>query len=133
VLHWIRESRHAGEADTILDNPEEIAVREVLCFLEAKIGRVWIKTLAEQGLAAAVIVVARCAMIREVQSRYAQVLFGSDNRVWGGSGVSGDGETADITRDRRFQLARSGSRTQAVMEKGCDNSNYDAHHRNTNH
>jgi hypothetical protein len=72
-------------------------------------------------------------MIREVQPRCAQVLFGSDDRVLGGSGVRGDGETVSIARNRRFQLARSGSRTQAAMEKRCGNSNYDAHDRNTDH
>jgi len=92
-----------------------------------------IKTLAVQGVAAAVIVVARRAMIREVQPRCTQVFLRGDDRVLGGSGVRGDGETVSIARNRGFQLAGSGSRTQAIMEKRSGNSNYDAHDRNTDH
>jgi hypothetical protein len=72
-------------------------------------------------------------MICEVQSRNTHVFLGSDHRVLGGSGVRGDGETVSISRNRRFELAGSSSRTQAVMENRCGNSNYDAHNRDTDH
>src|SRR6267378_1846889 len=117
MISRTRESRHAGASHTILDNPEELAVREVLRRSQAQIGRVRIKPLAVQGLAVAVIVVARRAMIREVQLRCTQVFLRGDDRVLGGSGVRGDGETVSIARNHRFQLAGSGSGTQAVVEK----------------
>jgi hypothetical protein len=87
VLGCIPESRHAREAHAILDNPEELAVGEVLRFREAQIGRLRVKSVPDHRMAAPIIVVARRAVIREVQPRNAQVFLGSDHRVLGGSGV----------------------------------------------
>src|SRR5205823_14543761 len=59
--------RHAGKPHSVLDNPEQFAVAQVLRRRQPQIGGFRIKSLADWRVAAAVIPVANRTMIGKVQ------------------------------------------------------------------
>src|SRR5450755_1803696 len=65
---------HTGEADPVLDDPEQFAVRKFLRFGQAQIRRLRVHALAVHGVATAVVAMAGSAVIREVCSRLPQRL-----------------------------------------------------------
>lgn len=68
------ERRHSCKAHSILDHPENLAVREVLRFRLAEIRRSRVKTASDHRVAAAVVPMADRAVIREVQPRVSHIL-----------------------------------------------------------
>jgi hypothetical protein len=75
------ECGHAGKADTVFDDPENVAVRKVLGFCSAEIGRLGIKALANRSVAASVVAVAERAVIGEMQPAIALNFRRIRNRI----------------------------------------------------
>jgi len=73
--------RHAGEADSVLDDPEQFAVGKLSGFRQAQVRRLRVQTLAVRRIAAAVVAVTRCAMIGEVRHRFLQSLIGRGDAI----------------------------------------------------
>jgi hypothetical protein len=62
----LAERGHAGEADAVLDDVEQLAVAQQLRALGAQVGRFRVEALANGRLAAAVVAVAESAVVGEV-------------------------------------------------------------------
>src|SRR4051794_40437518 len=63
VPRAISPGGHACQADAVLDNPVELAIREALRFRRAHVGRFGVQILPQFGMAAAVVAVAGSAVI----------------------------------------------------------------------
>ena len=51
----VTESRHSGEADSILDNPKQLLVGVALHLLAREIGCAWVHPLPQRSLCAAIV------------------------------------------------------------------------------
>jgi hypothetical protein len=73
--------RHSREANTILNDPENFAIRKILRLRLTQIGRLRIQAFAVHRVPAAVVPVARRAMIRIVIARGFQIFFRRGHRI----------------------------------------------------
>src|SRR6266403_1536396 len=64
--------RHAREANAVLDNPENLAIRQLLCLRPPQVRRLWIQIAPEWRVTAPVICVADGAVIRKMQTSVAK-------------------------------------------------------------
>ena len=67
---------HARQSDAVFYDPIEFAVRKLLSFFKAHVGNFGVEALAHLSLAAAVVGVARGAMIGEMSARLSPDLRG---------------------------------------------------------
>src|SRR5437660_8680660 len=122
----IGKCRHSCKAHPVLDDPEQLAVGEVLRFRQTQIRWLGVEATANHGLPAAVVAVADGAMIREMQTRIAQVLRRDEQRILGQPRIRRDREMTRVASDHDFEYSGRGARTEAIMQERGDHTDSEA-------
>jgi len=125
----IGKCRHSCKAHSILDDPEQLAVRKVLRFRQTQIRWLGVEAAANHGLPAAVVGVADGAMIREMQPRIAQILRRDEQRILGQPRAGRGREMTRIASEHDFEFSGRGARTEAIMEEGSGHRDNQAEER----
>src|SRR6516165_2694541 len=93
---------HAGEANAVLDDREQFAVREVLSGAGPEVWSGRVETLVDRRLAAAVIGVAQGAVVREMVSCLGQDQWGRAHGVLKPRHCSWNGKAPQMTGNERL-------------------------------
>src|SRR5512137_269933 len=75
------KSWHAGESHAVFDDPEKLPVRKLLSFSQTQVWRLRIHAFAKHRVPAAVIRMARRAVIRKMQPGLAHILHVGAERI----------------------------------------------------
>ena len=114
------ECRHAREAHTVFDNPENLTVGKILRLGFAEVWRLGVHATSHHGVAAAIVAVADGAMVREVKASLAKDLGRRGDGIFCCARVEWPRKAARVAGQCGFQSRRRGARTKAVMQDGSD-------------
>ncbi len=110
------ESRHAREAHAVFNDPEKFTIGKFLRLRQSHVGGFRIEALADERVAAAVIGMARGAMVGKVQPRLAKIFRGGGDGVARFARVCGNGQMPRVARHHRFQMRGRSAGAQPVVE-----------------
>src|SRR5688572_2961379 len=114
---------HAGQAHAVLDDVEQLAIGERLRGRLAHIRWSWIQAETDLGLAAAVVGMARGAMIGIMRHTCGDDLRRCADWILARAGSSWDGKSPHRPRDRGFK--RSGFGTRADPARADPDESHD--------
>ena len=117
VLAAIGKRRHSREPHTILDDPEQLAVGEILRFRQAQIRWLGVEATPNHGLPAAVVGVADGAMIREMKPRIAQILGRGEQRILGQPRIRRNRQMTHVASDHDFEFSRCDASAESIMQE----------------
>src|SRR5439155_22213634 len=129
------KSRHARKADAVVNDVEDLAVRQVLCLRAAHIGRFRIQALPDFSRTAAIISVAERAVVGEMGHRFGQYFRIGAHRIFRFASARRHRKAAQTPGGECFKGIRLVSGTEPTRQKisagqshsqaGCENHNQD--------